>query len=265
VSAADERYGENGIRVSGLSLSLGGSQILNNVSIEAAPGSFLCVVGRNGAGKSTLFQCVAGIHRNYAGGIFIGGRESGSLSARERSRLIAYVPQNSPGDIPYTAEEFMEMSRYPWRGVSSPKDDALAIAGAMEMTGTAGLSDRRLSSLSGGERQKVMIASAIAQGTCAILMDEPTTYLDYAHQAETMELMARINREHGVTMMVVTHDVNLAIGLAGSAAAISSGSVVWSGESRGLLDTDLLARIFGVSFRQYRSDDGFAYVAPEAR
>jgi iron complex transport system ATP-binding protein len=111
-----------------------------------------------------------------------------------------------------------------------------------------------------------MIASAIAQGTELILMDEPTTYLDYAHQVETMDVMARVNRERGVTMMVVTHDVNLAMGMTGSVVAMSGGRVEWSGEAPALLEPGLLDGIFGVAFRQYKPEDGgLPVLAPERR
>ncbi|MDR1944382.1 MAG: ABC transporter ATP-binding protein [Synergistaceae bacterium] len=256
--------GRNAISISGLSLELGGTMILSDVSFEVPLGSLVCIVGRNGAGKSTLFKCVAGVIGNYSGELSISGRVARALSAKERSRFVAYVPQSSPIDIPYAVGEFMEMSRYPWRSVSSESEDRRAVAEAMEMAGIAGFADRRLGSLSGGERQKVMIASAIAQGAGTILMDEPTTYLDYAHQAETMDLIFRVNRERGVTVMVVTHDVNLAIGMAGAAVAMAGGRVIWLGHSSGLLDPGRLAEIFGVNFRLYSSEgESLPMAAPE--
>ena len=135
----------------------------------------------------------------------------------------------------------------------------------MDMTGIAAYSGRRLSSLSGGERQKVMIASAIAQRTDAILMDEPTTYLDYAHQMEMMDMMSRINSLRGVSMIIVTHDINLAAELAGRVAAMSEGRLKWVGPSSGLFETVPLDEIFGVPFRRYGADTpgGRRILAPE--
>ncbi|MDR0616155.1 MAG: ABC transporter ATP-binding protein [Synergistaceae bacterium] len=245
-----------GIKIDGLSVELGGKSILSEVSFEIEPGSFLYVIGRNGAGKSTLCKCVAGVIRGYRGELFIGGRQASSLSARDRSRAVAYVPQSSPGDVPYIVSDFMEMSRYPWRGMASEADDRRAVSEAMELTDITFLAGRRLSSLSGGERQKVMIASAIAQETRTILMDEPTTYLDYAHQVETVDVMARVNRERGVTIMVVTHDVNLAMALSGKVVALAGGRVLWTGLPSGLLEPGRLEGIFGVPFRHYGSESG---------
>ena len=240
-----------GISVSKVSFSAGGVRALNDVSFSAEPGGIVFVIGRNGAGKSTLFKCIAGIIKNYAGKIDIGGTPSSSLSARDRARLVAYVPQWSPGDVPYTVSEFMEMSRYPWKTVSGGVDDRRAIDEAVSLAGIGGLVNRGLSSLSGGERQKVMIAAAIAQETGIMLMDEPTTYLDYACQAEIMDVMAGVNRERGVTMIVVTHDVNLAMSLAGHVVAMSSGRVIWAGPPSGLFEPDRLEAIYGARFRVY--------------
>ena len=245
--------GTKAIKISRLSLSLGGSRILRDVSFDVERGECLCVIGRNGAGKSTLFKCVAGVHKNYAGELYIDGHPAPELNARERARHIAYVPQSTPADIPYTAEEFVEMARYPWRNLSSDANDRRAVADAMTLTGTTSLASRKLASLSGGERQKVMIASAIAQGTGTILMDEPTTFLDYAHQVETIKVISRVNKERGVTLMMVTHDVNLAIGMTGKIVAMSDGRVEWTGDPGRLLEPGRLSGIFGVGFRQYSS------------
>jgi iron complex transport system ATP-binding protein len=165
----------------------------------------------------------------------------------------------------------MEMSRYPWRTISSGSDDRRAIAGAMEMTGITALVGRGMSSLSGGERQKVMIASAIAQETEVILMDEPTTYLDYAHQVETMEVMSRVNEERGATLMIVTHDVNLPIKMAGTGkvkiAAMSEGRVTWTGGASELMESERLYEIYGVGFKKYSAGNPGEYpvLIPENR
>jgi iron complex transport system ATP-binding protein len=244
---------------------------LSDISFDVNPGSLIFVIGRNGAGKSTLFKCVAGVIKNYAGGLSVDGMPLSSFSSRDRARLISYVPQSSPNDMPYTVADFLEMSRYPWRRLSSETDNRRAIAEAMSMTDIETLRERRISSLSGGERQKVMIASAISQETGMILMDEPTTYLDYAHQVETMEVITRVNRERGVTLMVVTHDVNLAmsltgqIGSSGIVVAMTGGRVKWTGPPSGLLEPGRLDEIYGVRFRQYTSGlpDEYPILVPE--
>jgi iron complex transport system ATP-binding protein len=245
---------DSGVKISGLSLELGGRRILSDISFDVAPGEFFCIIGRNGAGKSTLLKCIAGIIGGYEGKISVCGNDVSGMAAKHRSRLVAYVPQGSPSDIPYTVRDFLELSRYPWRGISSEADDRREIGEAMEITGISAFSERKLSSLSGGERQKVMIASAIAQRTDTILMDEPTTYLDYAHQIDTADMMFRVNRARGVSMIIVTHDINLAVELSGSVIAMSAGRADWIGPPSGLVETGRLDRIFGVSFKRYVSE-----------
>ena len=243
------------IEVSRLSISLGGKTILRDVSLGAESGDLLCVVGRNGAGKSTLFRCICGVHKKFTGSIKLTGRTLHTLDARARARIVAYVPQNAPPDIPYTVREFMEMSRYPWEGVHStrggPRGGVNAVSEAISLAGLSKFADRGMRDLSGGERQRVMIAAAIAQEPDAILMDEPTTFLDYAHQIETMELITRVKKERNIAMLVVTHDVNLAMKVSDRVLALSEGRVEWTGAPHELRDDRLLRSIFGVSFEQY--------------
>ena len=246
------------IEVSELSLAVGGKEILSGVSFGADDGELLCVVGRNGAGKSTLFKCICGLHKNFHGSVALAGRPLKTLTARERARVVAYVPQSAPTDVPYTVREFLEMSRYPWRGVRSARDGQSAVAEALSLAGLEGFASRRLSGLSGGELQRVMIASAIAQEPRAILMDEPTAFLDYAHQVETLDLMARVRKEKNVAMLLVTHDVNLAARLPDRALALAEGRLQWIGAPCELQDPGLLRAIFGVSFGRYFSGSGDA-------
>ena len=244
------------IEVSGLTISLGGKTILRDVSFEVENGDFLCVLGRNGAGKSTLFKCLSGLHKNFQGTVKLAGKAYQSMSARERARIVAYVPQNVPPDMPYTVREFMEMSRYPWRGMCSRRDDERAVSEAIALSGIEEFAHRRMRDLSGGERQKVIIASAIAQGSEAILMDEPTTFLDYAHQVEAMELVTRVNRDRKATMLVITHDVNMALRVSAKVLALSEGGVKWAGIPSELREPDLLHSIFGVTFGRYFAGPG---------
>ncbi len=258
------------LKISGLSLSLGGTEILHGVDLEIVQGDFACIIGPNGAGKSSLLKCVAGIHRDYHGRIVIAGHAAEELRAkhaRELARRVAYVPQSAPQDLPFTVAEFMDMARYPWRAVASRAEDEQAVASAMEITGIADLAGRKMGTLSGGERQKVLIASAIAQETEILLLDEPTTYLDYAHQVETTELITRINRDRGATIVAVTHDVNFALQAAGTVLALVAGRTHWSGQPIELLEPGRLRGIYGVTFEQYfaHGNDAYPFVAPVGR
>ena len=258
------------LMISGLSLSLDGTEILHGVDLEVLQGDFTCIVGPNGAGKSSLLKCVAGIYKDYRGQIVVAGHAAEELRAkhaRELARRVAYVPQSAPQDLPFTVTEFVDMARYPWRTVASRAEDERAVASAMEITGIADLAGRKMGTLSGGERQKVLIASAIAQETEILLLDEPTTYLDYAHQVETMELISRINRDRGATIVAVTHDVNFALQAAGTVLALVAGRAHWSGQPIELLEPGRLRGIYGVTFEQYfaRGSDAHPFVAPVGR
>lgn len=244
------------IRVAGLSFSFGNREILHDISFETTRGDFLCVIGKNGAGKSTLCKCIAGIYRDYRGDIEIAGTLAHRMKPRELARRVAFVPQTSPDDAPYTVTEFLEMSRYPWKCVGSQTDDRRAIESALELTALTTLADRRMNRLSGGERQKVMIAAAVAQETEIILLDEPTTYLDYAHQIETMRLIEQVGRERNATILAVIHDINAARRLANAILALDGGRIAWRGSAPELLDPHRLNKIYGIPFKLYHPQDG---------
>jgi iron complex transport system ATP-binding protein len=182
----------------------------------------------------------------------LNGRDLASLSQRELARRMAYVPQ--PGGVqrfPYTVREFVRMGRYAYSGpfgTAHPGDGA-AIEAAMHRADVEAFADRTLDTLSGGERQKVFIAAALAQGSDVLLLDEPTAFLDYRHQGEVAEILHSINRQSGGTIVSVTHDVNAAVLTGGYVLALRDGQVVWSGPAEKLTCAETLERVFGTSFR----------------
>ena len=187
------------------------------------------------------------------------------MPRREIARHVAYVPQGGMDHITYTVGEFLEMARYPWRDAFSPPGsaDRSAVAEALELAGVSAYVRRRMDTLSGGERQNVLIASALAQGSSLLLLDEPTTYLDYRHQQETLSLVRRINQERGVAVLAVTHDINFALHVADRVIALQDGSVFWEGKPTELLEKDRLELIFGVPFRLFHAPgEPVPYVAP---
>jgi len=258
---------EPAIEVEGLSLSIRGSALLREVSFRVDRCDTWSVLGPNGAGKSTLLRCLMRIHAGWTGQVRLFGRPLGEYSQRELARRVAYVPQPG-GDqrFPYTVREFVRMGRYAYSGLfgAAHPEDGKAIDAAMDQANVAMFADRTLDTLSGGERQKVFIAAALAQGGDLLLLDEPTAFLDYKHQAEVSRILQSINQQSGTTIVTVTHDVNVAILSGGHALALRDATVAWKGPAAGLMSEDLLSRIFDATFRFI--DDpgtGLRLVAPQ--
>lgn len=200
------------IQVTDVSFRYKEVRALRGISFEVRRGEFLGVIGPNGSGKTTLIRVIDGILAPERGEVSISGAAIRGMRRRDIARLVAVVPQDLPLVFPYRAIEIVMMGRSPHLGVLrfEGESDLEIVRGAMEMTDTAPLADRSMDSLSGGERQRVLIARALAQEPEVILLDEPTAFLDIRHQAEFFGLMKGLNRERGLTVLAVTHDINLA-------------------------------------------------------
>ena len=259
--------GEPAIAVESLSFSIAGKAILRNISARIEAGQTWSIIGANGAGTSTLLKCLMRIHSGWSGRAYLHGRDLRRCSQRELARSIAYVPQ--PGgdqQFPYTVREFVRMGRYAYSGpfgTAHPGDQA-AIDAAMKRADVEAFADRTLNALSGGERQKVFVAAALAQGGNVLLLDEPTAFLDYRHQVEVAGILQSINRESGATILSVTHDVNAAMLAGGNVLALRDGEVTWTGPAADLACEKTLAGIFDASFR-FLDDPvtGLRLVAPQ--
>jgi len=239
------------ILVEDLSVSFGEAEILHEVSLAVGRGEFLTVIGPNGAGKSTLLRCLDGILVPSHGRVFIDDRPLTEIGRRELARTVSYVPQPDAGPLDYSVRSFVEMGRFPhinaWAALTEA--DAEAVTDAMELTGVAELADRSMSSLSGGERQRASIAAALAQGGSILLLDEPTSFLDYRHQVQILDLLDRLHDESGMTIVAVTHDLNSTVASSDSVLALKDGRVAATGRPAELLDADVLAAIYDADFR----------------
>ncbi len=239
------------IVVEDLSLHLGEAEILRDVSLRVEKGEFLTIIGPNGAGKSTLLRCLDGILAPSSGRVLIDGRPVDEYDRRELAQAVSYVPQPDGGPMDYIVRSFVEMGRYPhvnaWAALTEA--DAAAVNGAMELTGVAKLADRSMSSLSGGERQRASIAAALAQGGSILLLDEPTSFLDYRHQVQILDLLDRLHHESGLTIVAVTHDLNSTVASSDSVLALKDGRVAATGKPAELLDAEVLAAIYDADFR----------------
>jgi iron complex transport system ATP-binding protein len=259
--------GKSIIDISRFSFSIGGKDILRDVSFGVAEGDYISIVGPNGAGKTTLLRCISRIHKGGRGDIRIAGRPLHRYSQRELALQVSYVPQADGRNSPFTVYEFVMMGRYaylsPFSSFSTADRDA--VRDALAITGISDFEDRYLRTLSGGERQKIFIAAALAQQAKVLLLDEPTTFLDPKHEAEIYGLLARVNRERRATIISVTHDINSAVLTSRTVMALKEGTVAFCGPAEEFMKNDILERVYEKSFALVKHPlHGKTIVAPEA-
>ena len=239
----------NAIQIEALALALNGTPILRGVSFSVATGEYVSIIGPNGAGKTTLLRCLLGMY-SYNGSAQLNGTECSTCDHRALARAVSYVPQTHDLEFPLTVYDFVMMGRYPYLSALAPaqKQDEEAVARALHMTGTDLFRRRTLRTLSGGERQRVYIAAALAQETPVMLLDEPATFLDWKHQADIMQLLKEINRECGVTIVTVNHDLNSAAHWSDRIIALKDGRVLSAGTPDELIHPEALEQLFETAF-----------------
>ena len=239
----------NIIQIEHLVLELNSAPILHGVSFDIGQGEYVSIIGPNGAGKTTLLRCLLGMYP-YKGSARIGGIECRGCDSRSLARQVSYVPQTHDIEFPLAVYDFVMMGRYPYLSPLSPaqKRDEEAVERALQITGTAQFRSRTLRTLSGGERQKVYIAAALAQETPIMLLDEPATFLDWKHQTEVMKLLKKINVECGATILAVNHDLNSAAHWSNRIIAMKDGRVFLSGTPDQLIQPAPLEELFETAF-----------------
>ena len=230
-----------------------GHLVLDGVTIRVAPGAIVGVLGPNGSGKTTLLRLMSGALRPASGHVRLDGTEIGTLSRRMIARRLAVVPQETSLAFDYSALEIVLMGRYPHLGafeVEGPADLAAART-ALEATGTAALADRPFRTLSGGEKQRVVIASALAQlddapggAPALLLLDEPTASLDLRYQLEVAALIRRLHEARGITILLSTHDLRLAATVCTEIVLLSTGHVLGQGHPREMLTSRFIGQVF---------------------
>jgi iron complex transport system ATP-binding protein len=225
--------------------------VVHDLDLELTDGSFTAIVGPNGCGKSTLLRALGRLLRPAGGQVLLDGRAITRTPTREVAKVLGLLPQSPVAPEGLTVADLVARGRHPhqsWVRQWS-RDDESVVAEALEWTDMAELSGRPVDELSGGQRQRAWISMALAQGTDLLLLDEPTTYLDLAHQIDVLELVARLHAERGRTVVVVLHDLNLAARYAKRLVAMKDGVLVASGTPAEVLTPDLLADVFDLEAR----------------
>jgi iron complex transport system ATP-binding protein len=228
---------------------------LKPVSLDVHRGDCVGIIGPNGAGKSTLLRLLAGLMLPQRGTIRFEGRSLVEIPLRDRARSIAFLPQHTPKDVPNSVQDIVLMGRFPYRqfGLFENAADFEIARSALATTQTARFADRALSTLSGGEAQRVHLAAALAQQPKVLLLDEPTAALDLHHQLVIFALLRDLTRQEGLAVVVVTHDLNLAARFCSNVLLLDDGRTVASGPPDEVIAPDRLEPVYAVKLAEWRA------------
>ena len=245
-----------------------GRDVLSSVSFAVRRGAIVGLLGPNGSGKTTLLRLVDGMLTPHEGRIALDGEPVSRLSRRELARRIAVVPQETHATFDFTALDIVLMGRYAHLGAFELEgpDDLRIARDAMAATGTTELEARAFDTLSGGEKQRVVIAGALAQASGMLLLDEPTASLDLRYQLDIAALLVSLNRDRGVTMLLSTHDLNLAAAICTELVLLRGGRVIASGPTADVLTAEAVRALYDVDADvQAHARSGHLTVVPIAR
>lgn len=254
------------IQINNLSLNISNKKILHKVSFNIYEKDYLSIIGPNGAGKTSLLKCLMRIYSFSEGDIFFRGIPIKKFSQRGLAKQISYVPQSDGRALPFSVEEFVMMGRYPHLSpfTSFNAEDKKVVRESLELTNTIQMADRLLTTLSGGERQTVFIAAALAQGADILLLDEPTTFLDPKHEQDIYQILRRVNKELGITIVAVTHDINSAVLQGERIIILKNGTVQFEDDASKIMNKKILASAYDKDFTfLIHPLTGQAIIAPE--
>ncbi len=239
------------LRAEAVRLAYGDRVVVDGLDLDVFGGTITAVIGPNGCGKSTLLRALGRLMKTRGGHVLLDGKRIDRMSTRQVATVLGVLPQAPVAPEGLSVADLVARGRHPhqawYRQWSS--DDETAVAEALRWTGMFDLADRPVDELSGGQRQRAWISMALAQGTDLLLLDEPTTFLDLAHQVDVLDLVERLHAETGRTVVMVLHDLNLAARYAQRLVAMKDGAIAAQGDPADVLTEDLLAEVFGLEAR----------------
>ncbi len=255
----------SGLEASSVRFGYRGHPVFEGLSLSIVPGEMTALIGPNGSGKTTLLKLLSGALRPASGEVRVEGRPLARLSPGARARLIGVVPQETSLVFDFTVMETVLMGRTAYLGLLGVegREDLVAASAAMHRTGTLPFAGRLLSQLSGGERQLVLIARALAQQPRMLLLDEPTVFLDIRHRLEIHDLLARLNIEEGLTILTASHDINLAARYCRRIVLLKEGRVRADGPPAEVFRAEVLSEIYDTPLMVVSDpDSGAPYALP---
>ena len=250
--------------VKDLSFAYGKQQVLNSLSLTLHEGTITTLIGANGCGKSTLFNLMTKNLKPDTGEIYLQDRNIEQLRLKDYAKQVAIVHQYNTAPVDLTVEKLVSYGRTPYHTMGlSPdaKEDEEKVRWAMEITHTAKHKDKPVSELSGGQKQRVWIAMALAQDTKILFLDEPTTYLDIRYQLQILKLIRRLNREYGITIVMVLHDINQSLYYSDEIIAMKDGKIISHGLPEQVITSDLVQSVYDVDLT-IKSVDGKPFILP---
>lgn len=238
----------NCIKTKDLNISYGNLDIVKDLNLEIPKGKITTIVGANGCGKSTILKTIARILQPKSGDIFINDKNIKDQSSKELAKTMAVLPQSPQAPSGLTVEELISYGRFPHqKGFGKmKKEDNDIVSWALEATGISEFRDRKIEALSGGQRQRAWIAMALAQQTDILVLDEPTTYLDLAHQLEVLNLLEELNKKQGTTIVMVIHELNNAARFADHMIGVKKGKIACQGSAYEVMTKENLKELFNI-------------------
>lgn len=252
------------LEIKGVQFGYRSMPVLESVSLSAGEGEVLSLVGPNGSGKTTLLKCINRILKTKKGTVFVAGKDVSKVKAKELARFLGYVPQSTHNSFPLTVFDTVLLGRTPHVSFKVGERDKEIVFSVLTMMGLEEMAFRTFNELSGGEKQRVLLARSLAQEPQVLLLDEPTSNLDLKHQLETLDIIREVVKKKSLLAVMAIHDLNLASRFSDKIAMLKDGGIYAAGKSSEVFNPENIKEVYGVETRVLANDSGKPYIIPLA-